>query len=477
MPKVLLINPPIVGSFYNTPPLGLAYVGTALKKAGHDVVLVDCCSRNMKLDSLAGLVTQLHPDYVGVTGFTIQYPAVRKLFPAIKQVDSAITTVFGGPHASVLTEYVMSDIPEIDFVIKGEGENAFPALIEALANGHRSDNNLRVIPGIAFREQVSRQIVVNPPSPIADLDDLGYPWQVVNPLAYSSARVHGFMAKRLPIAQVISSRGCPYQCTYCGGPLVLGRKVRVRDPKKFVDEIEFLIKMFGIREIQIIDDNFTFYKEHAAEVCQEILKRRLDITWSLPNGIRADRVDYELLQLMREAGCYYLAFGIEFGSEKILKLTRKNLSLKKARESVLCARKLGYITQGFFMMGHPLEEKEDILATIKLGQEMPFDRVSMDFLMPLPGSNLFDYYRDKGYLNLNDINWEQFGNRRFVPKTEFITCNDLCSLLRTATVKICLNPLRILRYLSKLRSVNQVRGLFAGARVLLLSVLRKQGAG
>ena len=144
---------------------------------------------------------------------------------------------------------------------------------------------------------------------------------------------------------------------------------------------------------------------------------------------------------------------------------------------MLCARKLGYITQGFFMMGHPLEEKEDILATIKLGQEMPFDRVSMDFLMPLPGSNLFDYYRDKGYLNLNDINWEQFGNRRFVPKTEFITCNDLCSLLRTATVKICLNPLRILRYLSKLRSVNQVRGLFAGARVLLLSVLRKQGAG
>lgn len=471
LPKILLINPPIKGSPYKTPPLGIAYVGAALKRVGHEVMLIDCCLEEISIDEIIRSVARLAPDYVGVTGFAIQYPAVRELFPAIKRVNPAITTVFGGHHASVLTEYVMKDIPEIDFAIKGEGEIAFPALIKTLISRDGDNKDLKLIPGVAFREQ--DRIIVNPPLPIADLDGLEYPWQVTNPSDYSKGIGHGFTAKRIPCCPVISSRGCPYQCTYCGGPLVLGRKVRLREPKRFVDEIEYLINTLGVREIQIVDDNFTFYKEHATQVCTELLERKLNIPWTLPNGVRADRLDYKLLDLMRKAGCYYIAFGIEFGSERMLKLTKKALHLERVKQSVNWAAKLGYITQGFFMLGHPLERKEDILATLELSQALPLDRISVDFVMPLPGSELFEYYLQKGYLDLEHIDWEQFGNRKFIPKTEFIASSELMNLSKRANAQFYLNPRRAFRHMSKIRSANQVRGVFAAIRVLLTWLFRK----
>lgn len=468
MTKILLINPPTKGSLYKTPCLGIAYVGASLKKAGYDVRLIDGSFSDIDVGGITKLVAGLHPDYVGLTGFTLQYPAVREIFSAIKRQNQNIVTVFGGQHASALTQYVMKDIPEIDFTIKGEGEVAFPALIEALAAG---DKDFGQIAGLAFRK--NGKVVVNPPSVIADLDSLEYPWQVVNPLDYVKGMGHGFMAKRQPTAPVISSRGCPYRCTFCAGPLVLGRKLRLRDPKRFVDEIEYLIDTFGIKEVHIVDDNFTFYKEHVTQVCEEILKRGLDITWSLPNGVRADSVDYSLLKLMKEAGCYYLAFGIEFGSERMLKVTKKGLSMDKAKQTVPQATKLGYITQGFFMMGHPQERKEDILATVNMARKMSLDRISVNTIVPLPGSELFQYYLEKGYLNMDNVDWEQFAGPQFIPRTEFLTDKELFGLLRAAYTQFYLSPRRILGYLFKLRSLSQIKGLWPGIQTLFRSVVRR----
>jgi len=468
MARVLLINPSVKGSMYQTPCLGIAYVGASLKKAGHQITLIDGSLQGVNTEVIARLVTELCPDYVGVTGFTLQYPVVKGIFPAIKRLNRHIVTVFGGQHASALTEYVMENNPEIDFVIKGEGEVAFPALIEARAAG---GEDFKQIAGLAFRE--NGKVVVSPPSVLTDIDDLEYPWRVVNPLDYAKGMGHGFMAKRRPLAPVISSRGCPYKCTFCGGSVVLGRKLRLRNPKRFVDEIEYLVDTFGIREVHIVDDNFTFYKEHAASVCEEILKRRLDITWALPNGIRADSVDYQLLQLMREAGCYYTALGIEFGSERMLKLTHKQLSLEAVRKTILMAQKLGYITHGFFMMGHPQEYKEDTLATIEVARKMPLDRMSATCVVPLPGSEVFEYYLQKGYLDINSVNWETFAGPQYIPVTEFLAHEELTKLLRMAYIKFYTNPLRVLRYVSKLRSLSQIQGLWPGVLTLISSIVRR----
>ena len=468
MTKILLINPAIKGSFYKTPCLGIAYVGASLKKAGHNVTLIDGSLSNIDTKGITRLVAELRPNYVGVTGFTLQYPAVKDIFAAVKRLNQHIITVFGGQHASALTEYVMKDAPAVDFSINGEGEVAFPTLIEALAVG---DKDFKQIAGLAFRE--NGEVVVNPPSPLADLDGLAYPWRVVNPLDYAKGMGHGFMAKRRPVAPVISSRGCPYKCTFCAGSLVLGRKLRLRDPARFVDEIEYLVNTYSVKEIHIVDDNFTFYKEHATQVCEEILKRGLDITWSLPNGIRVDSVDYSLLKLMKEAGCYYLAFGIEFGSDRMLKITKKQLSLDMAKQTILQATKLGYITHGFFMMGHPQEKKEDILATITTAKKMSLDRFSITFTVPLPGSEVFQYYLQKGYLNMGDVDWGQFAGPQFTPETEFLTHRELIGLLRSAYTQFYVNPHRILKYLFKLRSSSQIAGLWPGVKTLFTSVVRR----
>ncbi len=467
MSRVLLINPSIKGSMYQTPCLGLGYIGASLKKAGHDVTVIDGCLSNVNVKRVVSLMDELRPDCIGVTGFTLQYPTIREIFPAVKQLNPHITTVFGGQHASALTEYVMKETPEIDFTIKGEGENAFPALLAALSDG----GNLRKIDGLAFRENGG--IVVNPRAFLADLDGLELPWKVINPLDYTSGMGHGFMAKRRPVAPVISSRGCPYKCSFCGGFMTLGRKLRLREPEKFVDEIEYLINNYGIREVHIVDDNFTFYKEHAAQVCEDILKRKLDISWSLPNGIRADSVDYPLLQLMKEAGCYYTAFGIEFGSERMLKLTHKQLSLDTVKKTVAMAHKLGYITHGFFIMGHPQEKQEDIEATIDVARKMPLDRMSVTFMLPLPGSEIFDYYLQKDYLNMESVNWEQFAGPQYIPRTEFLTYHELIRLLRIAYVRFYLNPRRVLSYLFKLRSLSQIKGLVPGVKTLFSSIVRR----
>ena len=362
----------------------------------------------------------------------------------------------------------MNDVPEIDFTIKGEGEIAFPMLIEALSG---TDRQYDQVAGLAFR--TANEVVINPPSFITDLDALEYPWRVLNPVDYIHGRGHGFMAKKLPTAPIMTSRGCPNRCTFCAGPSLLGHKLRLRDPKKVVDEIQYLMSEFGIKEVQIIDDNFSFHREHVVQACEEILSRGLDIPWSLPNGVRADRIDYPLLKLMKESGCYYLAFGIEFGSERMLKMTRKSLSLEKAKQSVREAQQLGYITQGFFLMGHPQETKEDALATTNLAREMALDRLSINLAVPLPGSELFDYYVERGYLNIDTVDWEQFAGPQFIPNTEFLPYKDVIHLLRSGYARFYMSPHRVIRYLLKTRSILQLRGLWAGVRTLITSVIRR----
>jgi len=443
-------------------------MGASLKKAGHDVTIIDACLSDMEFSDVTKLTVGLSPDYVGITGFTVQYSGAKRLFSEIKHLNHNIITVFGGQHASALTEYVMNDVPEIDFTIRGEGENAFPELVKALSLGN---DHFKQVAGLAYR--ADGHIVVNSPVMIEDLDSLDYPWQVINPLDYPSGMGHGFMVKRRPVAPIISSRGCPYQCTFCSGGLVLGKKLRLRNPKKIVDEIEYLMKTYGIREVSIIDDNFTFHRTHAAEVCDEILRRKLDIAWSLPNGVRADGVDYQLLKLMKDAGCYYLAFGIEFGSERMLKITKKQLSMDKAQQAIKQAASLNLITQGFFLTGHPEEKREDTLATAELARKLPFDRISMNTLVPLPGSEVFEYCLEMGYLDLDSVNWDSFEGPLYVPKTEFISHKELMSLLRTTYIRFYGNPLRILRYILKLRSIDQLRGAWFGMKTLFRSTVRR----
>lgn len=467
--RILLIVP-YSGSdsfFYRTPHLGLGYVGSSIKSYGHDVKLLDLSLSGDWSADTRRTIEEFRPHVVGITGFSYQYVSVLEIAALAKKARPEAIIVYGGPHASALSEYIIGNEQNIDFVLTGEAERSFPLLLKALFQ----KENLRSIPGLTYREAA---IARNAVSPVEDLDLLPYPWHVMNPLDYQHHRVHGFVCRRLPLAQVISSRGCPYLCSFCAGGTVLGKKIRMRDPVSFVDELHYLKENFGINEIQIVDDNFTFYREHAMTVCAEIVKRNLNISWSLPNGVRADRLDKALLGAMKTAGCYYLAFGIEFGSPRILDIVHKSLDLEKARQNIILAKNMGFITQGFFLIGHPQETEEDIRKTEAFITATPFDKVLLNMPFPYPGTELFDYYMEKRYKRVEAIDWKNFREAGFSYLPGRAGLGYVNKKRKSIFLKFYLNPAAIIRFISKIKTFEQLKTAWYGFGVLLKCFTRKR---
>ncbi len=455
--KVLLVNPSFPGNFHVTPPLGLGYVGAALRGAGHIVKLMDL-GRDSSQD-LKGVLETYTPECVGITGMSTQYPGMKQIAKLAK--SKGITVVVGGIHVSALPEFVLEDCKESDFVVKGEGEGVFPELLQRLEGG----NSYLSLPGLYYRN--SGDIVGELPDPIQDLDSLTPPWGLLDPWMYSSSRVHGLSARKGPAVSVISSRGCPYGCIFCSASQVHGKQIRLRSPENFLDELEYLVSV-GVREVQILDDNFTFYREHAYAISQGIIDRDLKLFWTLPNGIRADKVDRDLLEKMWEASCYYVGFGIESGSERLLKILKKSLSLEVVAKTVEEADRVGFTTQGFLMVGHPEETKEDRAKTLEIAKSLPLDRISVSPMMPLPGSELYNYYIDQKLLDPKTVDWTSFNRYLFSPSVGL----DLTRFIRRIHREFYLNPSRIWRNLSKIRSLSQVRGLLLGLYLVLRATIR-----
>ena len=455
--RVLLIVPavdddPFLNSAAN---LGLGYVGASLLARGHRVKLLDMANNN-NLNRIADLVRDFKPEVIGVTGSTFHYLSALKIIDYVKRIDPGIIAILGGTHASALAEYILESERKIDFVIKGEGENAFPSLLLNLFRG----DDPALIPGLVYRD--GEAIRSNTPSYIKDLNELEYPWKSINPLDYQGRKVHGFVRRQQPVAQVLSSRGCPYHCTFCAGRSVLGSKIRMRNLDGFVGELLYLKREYGIREVQIVDDNFTFYQDHAAEICHQIISRKMGFSLSLPNGVRADRLNEKLLCLMKKAGFYYLSFGIEFGSPRMLKLCRKSLDLDQAKNSIRLANKLGFMTQGFFLLGHPEERPEDVEMTRAFIQSVPLDRILLTLPFPLPGSELFDYYIRKRYDSVANIQWKTFKFDSYDRLQENMTKESLRQQRIRIYNEFYFNPVNALRFLSKFRTVSQLKSAFYG---------------
>lgn len=433
--KILLVNPPSPGQYHLYPPLGMGYVGSALKARGHEVRVLDCYLQD-KIDGYK-------PDWVGITGLSPQYPAMKELARWGKSLGAVV--VMGGIHASSLPEFVLKDCPEVDYVVKGEGELAFPDLVEGKAG-----------PGVYSRNGCQESIYIQ------DLDSLASPWETLNLEVYSGPEIKicGVSGRRYPVASVLSSRGCPYGCIFCSQAQVHGKRIRLRSAKNFLDEIEYLVRERGMQEIQIVDDNFTFNYDHAYSIVQGIIDRRLDITWALPNGIRADRVDKKLLEKMRESGCYYFSVGIESGSPEVLRRANKGLSLEKVEETVREAGRLGFVIHGYFMVGLPGETASDIRETVRFASRIPLDRISVNPVVPFPGSELFSGIEPSSF------NWLEALRERYGISEESRRA------IRKLYLRFYLNPRRLYRHVTKIKSLSEFVGLFRGFGILVKEISR-----
>lgn len=398
--KIILVRPNY-RSHLITPPLGLGYLSAYLKSRGYQVKIID--GLNLGLSNQEIVQQCQEADLVGISIISDYYLEAKDLCRGLKQINKKV--VLGGPHPSALPQESLVQTGA-DYVIIGEGEETLLELVRTLENNQEVSR----IPGVFVlnqKEFLKREF-------IQDLDSLPFlDWVSLDPRKYQKAP-HGALIKNFPVAPIASTRGCPYFCKFCAASAIWERKIRFRSASNVVDEIEYLVKNFQVREIHFEDDNLTLKREHIEEICNLILSKGLKISWATPNGIRADRVDFKLLELMKKSGCYYIAFGIESGNQYILDNILKSEKLADIERAVRWAKKLGLLTQGFFIFGLPGETNQSIKETINFAKKIPLDRAQFLLLDLLPGSALWQEHREEAGIDYSKRSYQEVA---WVPPT------------------------------------------------------------
>jgi len=404
--RVLLLSTPHPLEESPLPPLSLTYLASVLIQEGIEVKILDFLVTPYHPRKLKRELEEYRPQLVGATCVTLNYPIARRILKACKAFDPRIFTVIGGPHVTFALEETLLQSPWIDAIVIGEGERTLVQLVRAIEEG----KGIHHVPGIAFAD--GGLVVKTPPQArIEDLDQLPLPARELLPMAR-------YRALGAPCT-VITSRGCPYSCIFCSGHRMFGPKVRFRSPEPVVDEIEKLQRDFGLAKINIVDDTFTVNHHHARAVCEEILRRKLKIKWSV--FARVDRISEDLAQLMKRAGCEWVLFGVESADEEILKTIRKGITVDEVRRAVKISAEAGINVFNSFILGLPGESWDTALKSMAFGDELCHKygaKYGFHILSPLPGTELYERAKDYG-IRILSRNWARYNANE--PITEMAT--------------------------------------------------------
>lgn len=370
------------------PPLGLAYVGGALEKAGFDVQILDNYQLRTTLDFVKQETKRLNPQIVGITCGSVTYRRCVEIAKAVKEVCPTCKVVVGGWHASYLPETALEN-PEIDYAVMGEGERAMVELATQITQGEPQEA-IAKIPGIACR--LEGKIVKNAPKVIEDIDSIPYPARHLLPMNIYDRQI-GYLSVS-PVDVMNIQRGCPYDCNYCETRKLWGAKCRAFSPQRVVEELEYMQKKFGSRGIYFIDDNFTINKKRTLEICSLMKERKLDIQWACDT--RVDLLSEDLLKEMRSAGCRTIFFGIQSGSQRILDKLNTHTTLEKIEQAFKLCRKADINIACSFMLGIPGETLADMEATYKFAKKLGPDWCTFYVFIACPTSGLYDEVLQKG---------------------------------------------------------------------------------
>jgi len=370
------------------PPLGLLYVAAMLQKEGHEVSVIDNEDLCLTREQLKERIRNARPDVVGMTAYTAKYDSFVDNARIIKSIDRRIPVILGGPHPSTLPVETLNEVPEIDYLILGEGELTTPELLRAIAEGRP----LSSVDGIAYRSG-GKAVITKPRELIQDLDALPMPARELIPNL--AKRKSSFRYKRLPFTSMITSRGCPFQCIFCHHS-VFGKRYRMHSTKYVIDEIEYLIRTYGIKEIHFVDDLFLFDPKRTEEICDAIIGRGIDITWSANARVNILAKHTHLIPKLKKAGCWYLSFGLESGDQDVLNFIKKSITLEDVRKVVGLCHRIGIFTKGYFIIANPVDTQETIIKTIKFSKSLPLDAVQFAIATPYPGTELYRIAKDYG---------------------------------------------------------------------------------
>ena len=413
--KILLISPPfyrLMGSHYNGLHLGLGYIASFLERHGHQVFLynADFEDSNVYLDQRELLDNFDHykqvlgdlghpiwdevrkalqssdPDYVGIQMYTGTFKSAQNVARLTKEYNKEIQVIVGGTHPTLDVKGAVG-FEYYDFAVKGEGEFTFLDLAEG--KGPAKIENL------AYKDDEAH-IVENPSrEQIPDLDGLPFP------------KRDGFLVgnERQDVGGIITSRGCPYSCSYCTSPRIWHGKVRYRGVESILEELRLMTEVHGVSLVRFQDDTFTLNKLRVVRILRGMIERGLKIEWVCDT--RVDKIDYEILRLMKEAGCVRVKIGVESGSDEILKRVNKGITVKQIKRAVEMIKGLNIPLTIYLMIGFPGETDEDVRKTIALAEEIEADYYSLSVIAPYYGTKMYFDLVNNGF-RFGKSNWEYF---------------------------------------------------------------------
>ncbi len=467
--RFLLVNPPFLTSFGikesggHAMPLGLMYVASYVRKyvPGIQPQILDCESDALTDDQIEKRLSECHADFLLLTVPTPTVNSCKRISDMAKKANPSCKVVWGGLHPTVFPKECVSH-PSVDFAVIGEGEQVIRELVEHVIHGKKDFSDVK---GIAYKNDAGDVFQTGMQELIQDIDSIPFP-------AYDLIEVrkyHTAPSKKLSNSEstmnIMTSRGCAFDCIHCISKTTWRRKMRYRPPQNVADEMEYCVKTFGVKEFNFMDDLFGINEKRVIDVCAEIKRRNLGVKWVA--FARTDTVTEPMLKAMKEAGCVKISMGIESGNQEVLNKMRKSLRLEQVRKGIKLMKKHGFEVHSSFMLGNVGDTEETIRDTINFAKELDLDNATFFITSPYPGTDLYGISMNEGFVTPNTP-WESFvplGNQQPLLVQSAVPYEKLIQLQKQAFKEFYLRPRLILQKLLSIRSVSDVRTLAEGLTV------------
>ena len=469
MAKILLLSPPYIelyGSLKKAAgryfPLGLGYIASYLRTYGHhNVEMYEPEAQGLSYNDIAAIIKRFMPDVIGITCSTPNFLRAVELARLCKKYADA-KVVIGGVHVSALPEFIMEEYSDcIDCIVIGEGEK----IMLELVNAYQNNAALNDIKGIVYKRD--NQVVRNENRPyMEDLDAIPFPARDLIPQDIFAPNMHN--ARYRKCSTILTSRGCPFNCSFCAARIVSGKKYRMHSAEYVLEEMQMLKKKYEVRQLIITDDTFTLNHARLEKICKGMIDKKFGLAWFCFSQVTT--VDKDILALMKKAGCYSIGFGIESADEAILQKMGKPIAPEKAKEAVMTANSLGIKTQAFYILGSYGETKEQMERTIKFSQEVNAILTFYNMLVPFPGTKDFDYFFSD--MPLKDIEWDKFVavGKECVLKNSEVSSEEIIRIIGKANILYYAHPLRLLNVLRHIKTLYEFTNYLQGGLALMRQI-------
>lgn len=475
--NVLLISPPydikaymgkLANVAYVFPPMGLLYIASSLKEANINVAMYDF---SVDTEDFLEYCKAFNPDVVGITCQTALVYSTIELSKLIKKQDPKIKVVVGGVHVNLRHEDLLKE-PTIDYSIRGEGEITMVEFVQSLDAG----KDPMLVNGLACMD--GGKIKQAPPrAPVKNIDDI--PMPAIDMYDLSRYRISPDMRLGSKVGVIITSRGCPFDCVFCCNRMLTEGRWRAHSLERVFAEIDRFILDMKVEQLFFFDDNFCVNKKITQKICREYIKRGYHKRVKWWAAARVDCVDEETLQLMYDAGCRIISYGLESGSQRLLDLINKNITIENAKKISKLTSKIGISVRVSLILGLPTETREESLQTIEYAKTVGADQVRFAIATPFPGTKLWEIAVKEGAIDPDNVDWLRFslmsGYSKGLPVYAPVGRSplELAELQRRANFNFYFRPKTILLFAKRINSFAALKEMIAGAFTLIATMFSK----